>query len=202
MNKRVVTSLLVVLAVALATFAATSAYFSSNSSTTGSKFVVGTLDLAVGGTGGSSVEPFLIDNIGETSVTSGSKTWVVTNKGTLTGRLYFKLVNVSNTENGCNTPELAVDASCDNPGTGQGELGKQIAIKVYLNDLMVAESDLDEVNKNKITAAWSNLTPVMLKAGETARVKLEWLMANESYGNEIQSDSLGFDVDFSLVQVN
>ena len=202
MNKRVITSLLVVLAVALATFAATSAYFSSTSSTTGSKFVVGTLDLAVGGAGGSTIEPFLIDNIGETNVSSGSKTWVVTNKGSLTGRLYFKLVNVNNAENGCNTPEMVVDTTCDNPGEGQGELGKQIRTKVYLNDLMVAESDLDEANKNRITNIWSSMTPVVLTAGETARVKLEWSMANESYGNEIQSDSLGFDVDFSLVQVN
>jgi len=200
MNKRVITSLLVVLAVALATFTATSAYFTSNTSTSGSRFQVGTLDLSVGGINGTSIEPFLIDNIGDTNVSNGSKTWVVSNKGTLSGRLYFKLTNVNNAENGCNTPEQAVDATCDNPGVGQGELGKQIKIKVYLNDLLVIESDLDEVNKEKISAKWGSMTPVVLNAGETARVKLEWTMATEGYGNEIQSDSLGFDVDFSLVQ--
>ena len=200
MNKRVAVSFLAILAVSMATFAVTSAYFSSKAITSGSKFTVGTLDLEVGGVGGSNVEPFVIDNIGDNGVSSGSKSWTVSNKGTLTGRLFFKLANVKNYENGCNTPELEVDSTCNNPGEGQGELGNLITVKVYLNDVVVAESKLNELNKDAIATAWNNMQPVIIQSGKNVLVKLEWSLLPDNYGNEIQSDSLAFDVNFDLTQ--
>lgn len=200
MNKRVAVSFLAILAVSMATFAVTSAYFSSRAITSGSKFTVGTLDLEVGGVGGSNVEPFVIDNIGDNGVSSGSKTWTVSNKGTLTGRLFFKLANVKNFENGCNTPEFEVDSTCNNPGEAQGELGNLITVKVYLNDVMVAESKLNELSKDAIASAWNNMQPVIIQSGKNVSVKLEWTLSPDNYGNEIQSDSLAFDVNFDLTQ--
>lgn len=202
MNKQVAVSILAIFAVSMATFAATSAYFSSKAKTSGSKFTVGTLDMEVGGLSGSSVEPFIIDNIGDNGVTQGSKTWLVSNKGTLTGRLYFKLDNIKNLEMGCNAPELEVDSTCENPGEGQGELGKLIDVKVYLNEILVTQTKLDDLNKDTIANVWSNMSPVVIQSGKNVSVKLEWSLSPDNYGNEIQSDSLSFDVDFDLTQTN
>lgn len=200
MNKQIAVSILAIAAVSMSTFAMTSAYFSSKSKTSGSKFTVGTLDMEVGGANGSNVEPFVIDNIGDNGVTTGAKTWVVTNKGTLLGRLYFKLDNIKNLENGCNTPESAVDTTCGNPGDGEGELGKMIDVKAYLNNNLIVQTKLDDLNKDTIANTWNNLTPVIIQPGQSASVKLEWSLAPDNYGNEIQSDSLSFDVDFDLTQ--
>ena len=200
MNKQIAGSFLAIIAVSLATFAVTGAYFTSKATTKGSRFTVGTLDLEVGGANGSNVEPFVIDNIGDNGVSSGSKTWIVTNKGSLTGQLFFKLNNVKNMENGCNPPEALVDQTCDNPGEGQGELGKLIKVKVFLDNSLVAESSLDELNKDAISKIWSEMTPVIMASGKTVAVKMEWGLAPDEYGNEIQSDSLAFDADFDLVQ--
>ncbi len=194
--------MLIICVVMVTTFQATKAYFTSNAKSKGSSFTVGTLDLEVGGKSGSSVEPFNITNIGaDPNSMSGSKTWSVTNKGTLPGRLYLKIDNLANAENGCNSPEMEVDTTCDNPGIGEGELGKHMTLKTYLNDQLVATSDLDDVNKDALATAWNALPEVILTAGQTASVRMEWSMAPDGYGNEIQSDSVGFDVDFDLVQV-
>lgn len=202
MKKRAALSVLVISVVIVTTFQATKAYFTSRAKSVGSTFTVGTLDLEVGGASGSSVEPFSISNIGaDANSMTGAKTWSVTNKGTLPGRLYLKIDNLANNENGCNSPEAEVDTTCNTPGTGEGELGKSLTLKAYLNDQVVATTNLDTASQKAIETAWNTLSPVILQAGQTAQVELEWSMAAEGYGNEIQSDSVGFDVDFDLVQV-
>lgn len=201
MKKQVALSLLVITVVCVTTFQATKAYFSDSAKSLGSNFTVGTLDLEVGGANGANVEPFVINNIGsDANAMSGAKTWTVTNKGTLPGRLYFKLENVVNKENGCNTPEAKADTTCSNPGIGEGELGNLITAKIYLSDTLVTSTKLDNSSQNIIAGAWSNLTPVVIAPGMSTQVKLEWNLVADGYGNEIQSDSLGFDVGFDLVQ--
>lgn len=199
-RKRITISILAIFAIIVATFSVTYAYFKSNSVTKGGKFTAGTLNLKVGEDGTSS-ESFTIDNIGESDVKSGSKTWTITNTGTLQGQLFLKLENLNNFENGCNEPEGTVDTTCDNPGENQGELGRFITLKVYLNDTLVAESNLDETNTNAITNAWNAAAPVILNAGQSDVVRIDWSLNENDYGNEIQSDSLSFDVGFELAQV-
>lgn len=201
MKKQIAISMLVISVVCVTTFQATRAYFTDSARSLGSNFTVGTLDLEVGGANGTNVEPFVINNIGaDANTTSGAKTWTVTNKGTLPGRLYFKLENITNKENGCNNPESIVDTTCGNPGIGEGELGNLITTKIYLADQLVVTTPLSTANQATITNAWNNLAPVIIQPGQSTQVKLEWSMQADGYGNEIQSDSLGFDVGFDLVQ--
>lgn len=203
MKKQILLSVMVIGVVAVTTFQATKAYFTDSAKSLGSNFTVGTLDLSVGGANGTNIEPFIINNIGADNTSlSGAKTWTITNNGTLPGRLYFKLENIQNKENGCNTPEAKVDVTCDDPGVGQGELGKLITTKIYLNDQLVTTTNLADGAGTAIVEAWNRLSPTILTANQTTNVKLEWSMAPEGYGNEIQSDSLGFDVGFDLVQAS
>lgn len=91
MSKRIILSIIIIIAVILTLLQVTGVYFSSRKSTGGSNFSVGTLDLQVGEVSGSAVEPFMIDNLGDGTVSGGGKTWIITNRGTLPGRLYFVL---------------------------------------------------------------------------------------------------------------
>lgn len=202
MKKQVAMSLLVISVVCVTTFQATKAYFTDSAKSLGSNFTVGTLDLEVGGANGTNVEPFVINNIGaDANTTGGAKTWTVTNKGTLPGRLYFKLENIINKENGCNNPESKADTTCANPGDGEGELGNLITAKIYLADQLITTTNLSPTSQITINNTWNNLAPVIVQPGQSSQIKLEWNMAIDGYGNEIQSDSLGFDVGFDLVQV-
>lgn len=199
MSKRIILSIIIMTAVTLSLLQVTGAYFSSRKSTEGSSFSVGTLDLQVGDESGSLAEPFTIENLGDGAVSSGGKTWKITNKGTLPGRLYFVLNNISNNENGCNEPEKEVDLSCGLPGVGEGELGKMIKVSLYLNEVKVVGGDLSNSLGVLISDSWAGMDPVILKGGESVVVRLDWVLDPE-YGNEIQSDSLGFDVSFDLTQ--
>lgn len=201
MKKQLAISLLIILVVIVATVAVTGAYFTSKVVTKDSIFTVGTLDMQVGSDSGATIQPFVIDNIGANGVNSGTKSWTITNTGTLTGRLFMKLENLKNLENGCNGPEAAADNTCGNPGVGEGELGKLISVKLFQNDNFVAESTLDEANKETLSNAWGSQAPILLESGKTITIKLGWELSPEKYGNEIQSDSLSFDVDFDLSQV-
>ena len=201
MKKQAALSLLIICVVCVTTFQATKAYFSDSAKSLGSNFTVGTLDLEVGGVNGANVEPFIIDNIGaNANTTNGTKTWTVTNKGTLPGRLYFKIENIVNKENGCNSPESVVDTTCGNPGNNEGELGKIITANTYLGEQLVTSTNLSSTSQALISTAWNDHSPIIIQSGQSTQVKLEWNMAADGYGNEIQSDSLGFDVGFDLVQ--
>jgi len=106
-----------------------------------------------------------------------------------------------NHENGCNEPEALVDGSCDNPGEGQGEMGGVIDIYAYLDNVEKGTSTLATADQDVIGTTWEGLPSMTIPAGGSAQVKLEWATDQEGYGNEIQSDSITFDVGFDLVQV-
>ena len=181
--------------------AATRAFFSNRETSTGSTFTVGTLDLKVGDADGTNIEPFIISGIGSSSDISGEKTWTVKNVGSLPGRLYINLKNVVNYENGCNEPEAKEDITCANPGAGEGELGDVVVAKIYLDGVEKVSSNLNEASVAKIGTDWSALEPIILEGGTQKTIKIDWKTLRAEYGNEIQSDSLTFDVDFDLVQL-
>lgn len=201
MKKKIFLSILFMSVVGGVGVAATRAFFSNRETSTGSTFTVGTLDLKVGDADGTNVEPFIISGIGSSSDISGEKTWTVKNIGSLPGRLYINLKNVVNYENGCNEPEAKVDNTCGNPGAGEGELGDVVVAKIYLDDVEKVSSNLNEANIAKIGTDWSALEPVVLEGGTQKTIKIDWKTPRSGYGNEIQSDSLTFDVDFDLVQI-
>ncbi|MBU1200828.1 M73 family metallopeptidase [Patescibacteria group bacterium] len=200
-EKRIALGVLVLIAVIGGTFAVTRAFFTDTETSTGSTFTVGTLDLDVGGANGSNVEPFVIENIGDTGDIDGSKVWTVNNTGSLPGRLYFKLDNVLNYENGCNEPEALVDVTCLDPGVGEGDLGGVVTIHAYLDGVEKASSTLASANQAVIGNTWTALPAMTIPANSSVQVMLDWSTGENDYGNEIQSDSITFDVGFDLVQI-
>lgn len=199
MNK-ILVSLVIVGVVGSFSYFVTQAYFSDKKTSMGNTFAVGTLNLEVGGLIGSNVEPFVISDIGS-GVNSGSKIWKVKNTGSLPGQFSATLDNVINYENNCNSPEKEMDTTCDNPGLGQGELGKYIKVSYYFNGVKEVESYMTEESASRITDLWSAVNPlIVLEPGEEAELKMDWV-ADSNYGNEIQSDSLSFDMSFSLKQL-
>lgn len=199
MNK-ILISLAIVGVVGSFSYFVTQAYFSDKKTSAGNTFAVGTLNLEVGGLAGANVEPFVISDIGS-GINNGSKIWKIKNTGSLPGQFSASLDNVSNSENGCNEPEKETDVTCDNPGSHQGELGKYIKVTYYFNGVKKVESYMTEDASLAINNLWNAVNPlIVLKPGEEAELKMDWV-ADNNYGNEIQSDSLNFDMSFSLKQL-
>ena len=74
-------------------------------------------------------------------------------------------------------------------------------MEVLLDDVLVATSDLQTANQAAIGTTWEGLSAVVIPAGGSATVTMQWATVQENYGNEIQSDSLTFDTVFDLVQI-
>ncbi len=199
MNKNVWYSLALIIIVAVGATIGTYSYFTAERTTSANKFVAGTLDLDISANG-NRLEPFVVENIGNNPTISGSKTWVVKNTGSLPGRLLVNLQNLSNLENGCNDQEKLADPTCESLGK-EGNLGKVVVLKVSLDNQEVSRSTLSSEDFNKIGSAWESLPPVILAPGEERTLSADWLAEGNSYGNEIQSDSVQFDINFRLLQI-
>lgn len=178
------------------------ALFSARTSRPGGAFSVGTLDLSVTDAAGGASESFVIDNLGSDPNPKGSKSWLVKNTGTLSGRLTLATVGLLNTENGCNGQEAPVDNTCGNPGEGAGELGGVIRARVSVNDQEVVPWTKAFADKETLGAVWKAVPSVVLSGGESVKLTLDWEIRPEDYGNEIQSDSLEFNVTVNLEQTS
>ncbi len=196
--KKIFLSLAIIIAVSSFSFLLTRAYFSDRKVSSGNKFTVGTLDLQVGDSQNKQVEPFVISDLG-TGEIAGQKIWKVKNTGTLSGNFIAELSNISDDENGCNVPESEVDQTCDTPGVGQGDLGKLISVNLYLDNNLKTTFPLTEAGITALNNYWST-NQIVLNPGQESELKIEWFETGD-YGNEIQSDSLGFDLNFNLQQV-
>lgn len=200
MNKKILIYVLTIVAVTTATYTATSALLSDTSEQQGNTFSVGTLQLDVAANSGA-IEPIQIENLGTLENSSGSRTWTIQNSGNLKGKLGFGLENVLNNENGCNEPEAKVDASCDDPGIGMGELGNTVYLTITYNNQEIITHPLNQDSITQIDTAWSALENTELLGGEQGELTISWTTNHDEYGNEVQSDSLTFDVWFDLQQV-
>lgn len=197
-KKKVWLSFALILVVGGGALVATYAYFTAQRTTSANKFTTGTLDLDVE-SNGTKVEPFVIENLGAEGDISGSKTWNVKNTGTLPGRFLLRLQNVNNEENGCNDQEKAVEPNCDQPGD-LGDLGGVINLKVALDGVDQVQSTLTDANASAIGAAWANLPTLIIQPNETHTITAYWAAGENDYGNEVQSDSVQFDMNFRLIQ--
>lgn len=195
MNKKVWYSIALIAVIIGLASAGTYAYLSANRTTSASRFAVGTLDLSVNGN--NQLEPFVVE-VGDDGSISGSKTWTIKNTGSLSGRLLVDLQNVVNLENGCNDHEKAAEPACEDDD--EGELGAAIALKLALDGDDKIESSLATEEMSKLGDDWGNLAPIILEAGEEKTLIASWSADPSSYGNEIQSDSVEFDVSFRLIQ--
>jgi len=192
------------------TYNFTSALFTDTETNTANVFTAGTLNMTVGGNDGTAFENFAISNIGADGTVSGGKEWTITNTGSVPGNLTFKLNALTNYENGCNEPEALDDTTCDNPGAGQGELGDAISVTVDLDTNAdgtydkpaVVNSDLATAHQAQYASQWNtNAGTVTIQPGESVKVKMNWETDPASYGNEIQSDSVEFGIQYDLTQV-
>ncbi len=212
MKRKILLSALIIALVGGGGYAASQALFTDTETGTDSSFTVGTLDMDIDGNNGDSAafDNFEVTNIGADGTVSGGKTWTINNKGTLPGNLTLALASLINNENGCNEPEEIVDATCDDPGPDQGELGNAMSVTVLLDQdgaggadpVQVVAADLATANQATYAAEWNtNAGTVTIPAGGSVDVTMNWETSPADYGNEIQSDSLGFDVNFVLEQV-
>lgn len=178
--------------------AGTFAYLSARRIVQGSKATVGTIDLDVTANG-NQLEPFIIENMGENANISGTKTWTIKNTGTLPGRFLFRLQNLSNKDNGCNDQEKDIEPACE--ANDEGELGNLMDLKIAVDGVQKASSTLATANQSAIGQAWNALAPIILAPNETKSITASWAVDESAYGNEIQSDSVGFNADFRLIQL-
>jgi len=198
--KKIFLSFAVIIAVSSFSFLLTKAYFSDKKTSNGNKFTVGTLNLQVGGSEGSKIEPFIISDLGSSQI-AGQKIWTLKNNGSLPGQLVINFENIANSENGCNTPESEVDQNCNNPGIGEGELGNVISANFYIDNVLKVGVPLNETGAQTLVNYWKDgSTILVLEPNQQVELKMEWF-ESASYGNEIQSDSLSFDTIFNLQQV-
>lgn len=198
MKKKILISLIIIAGVGTAGFTATRAFFRARVRSTDSSFTVGTLDLSVNDKQ-EAIDSFVVEGIGASGDISGSKTWTVKNVGTLPGRLYFSLANLDNQENGCNRPEISDEPACESDTIG--ELGGVIDAKVSANGAVMIESALANSNQNDYSTQWNLKPEVVIPAGQSIEVVMEWTAGQDDYNNSIQSDSLTFDTVFDLVQL-
>lgn len=199
MNKKNVWfSIGVIALVAVVAIGATAAYFTAQRTASTNKFAAGTLDMNVQS---DSVvnKPFVIENMGDNANISGTQTWTVKNTGTLPGRLLVRLQNEVNKENGCNDQEKATEPGCD--GDTNGELGGVITLNVALDGVDKVSSTLATVNQTKIGIDWNALPLIVLQPNESRTITAHWATPETGYGNEIQSDSTEFDLNFRLIQL-
>lgn len=127
--KRILFSILTIGLVALITVGATRAYFFDIVTSYGNTFTAGTLDLTVDG-GNSNVVKFNVGNMRPDNQPKG--TYTLANVGSLNGYLDLEGISVTNSENGCVSPEtVAGDGTCDNPGPGQGELQNVVNLRLF-----------------------------------------------------------------------
>ena len=197
-TKKVLISILILLGVGGGVWAGTYAYFTARRTTSANRFAAGTIDLNVL-SNGAAAESFVLENLGENGNISGAKVWTVKNVGTLPARLLVRLKNVVNAENGCNDPETEQEPACASDSLG--ELGAVVNANVSLDGTNVVSTTLATAQQGKVGTDWNALTPIIImQPGEERTVGINWETDEASYGNEVQSDSVGFDIEFRLIQ--
>lgn len=187
----VLTSTMVIIAAISVTTIGAYAYLNAKKSISTNKFSAGTLDLDVK-SGDSINQPITIDNVGANGKIGGSRTWIVRNTGTIEGKLIFGLQNISNLDNGCNEPEIEAEPNCQIDNFG--ELGKVIVVKALIDGQEIATTTLEN-NRDFV-----NDKVILLKPNEEIKMILNWEENPNGYGNEVQSDTVSFDMVFRLDQ--
>ncbi len=211
MKKKLLLFLLVAASLLGGGYALTQALFSDTETSGTNTITAGTLNMTVGGADGTAFENIVVENLGVDGTVSGQKEWTIINTGSVPGTLKMQLNDIVNIENGCNEPEALADTTCATPGNGLGELGGVITTAVQLDRdggesaesyTSVLTSTLATANQAAYATQWNtNAGVVEIPAGGQVKVRMDWENDPATYGNEIQSDSLTFGVQFDLTQV-
>ena len=193
--------------VAMAVGMGTYAYFSDTETSTGNTFTAGTLDLKVDGMDDPNVETyFTITNVKPGD--SGSQTIQLKNVGTVpepngppwTSKVFITISKTLDDDVSCPEPEEEVDTSC---GCGEnGELDDYLDIRVrdYYDPSCSDNLRFDETHNLSV---WDSMGKTFLNddmpAGDVNCVVIDWSV-DSGVGNIIQSDSVGFNITFTLEQ--
>ena len=211
MKKKVLLFILIAGGVIGGGYAVTQALFSDTETSAANTFAAGTLDMSVNGANGTAFDNIAVTNVGADGTVTGEKVWTVINSGTVPGTLTFQVPSITNTENGCNEPELVTEPAC--AADANGELGNAIATVVSIDrnndgdytdtgETDVVTASLATADQANYASEWTtNAGTVSVPAGATVKVKMNWANNPASYGNEIQSDGVSFGVRFDLTQV-
>ena len=206
-HMKLIKSVFVISCVGVVGFLATQALYTDRETSQTANFVVGTLDMSVSGENNKQTESLSVSGVGAEQNVSGAKTWIIHNTGTLPGSFSLDIKNVRNFENGCNEPESLEDSTCENPGDGQGELGKKITIALAMKqgseEKTVYTSTLGLDQAEQYQTLWEQgAGKVVVPAGKELTIRLNWSAAEQVLGNDVQGDSATFDLIFNLKQVS
>lgn len=196
MNKKSISVIISVIAFLSITAVGAFAFFNAQQTFLNNRLTAGTLDLNVSSEAGVS-QQISIENIGSQQNISGTKTWKVKNSGSLQGKLIISTANLKNEENGCNAPEIAAEPNCE--ADNIGELGNVIILDVIVNNQVLASSSLANDQGTNLENQLRQKS-IALEPGQETEVTTSWHERPEGYGNEIQSDTVNFDLSFRLEQ--
>ena len=207
---RIVKSFLTIAIVAAIAVGATGAYFSDSETSTGNSFTTGTLDLKVDDQDTPLIQTITLVNMKPGDTQSYFYNWK--NAGSITGAPSITFLNLLDYENGIGEAESSADT------TPEGELSSKLLMKVnapgstgyvYPNapECFAASGTGSECPLNvwdnylKIGAAapWE-IWQTILGGATNASMVLEFRLPS-TVGNEVQSDSATFDIEFNLDQV-
>lgn len=192
LNKKMLLSLLVIGVVSVTAGAGTWAYFTDTETSTDNTFTAGTLDLLVNGV-----------NLDETMHYDESDLYpgwessdgvAITNDGSIDGVLSMDIINLVDLENGFEEPE---GADSDDPLT-LGDLSENM-------NILIEEYD-DDVGTTLLATPYNGLLSdfVPLNLGSLDDDETRYFLVTGSIAttveNEIQGDSVSFDVVLTLDQ--
>lgn len=212
--KRILLSLITILAVGAIVIQGTQALFSDTETSTGNTFSAGTIDLKVNGNDDPDVVHISLgdmkpgDGVGGAEHSTINYSWTLSNAGSLTGQPWIEIINLVDNENSCNEPELAVpDTTC---GALEGELGDNLYLQINAagsGGFVYPNQAGCIAGRNCPVSTWAAYGPIGQGTWEniapnsaTAPMVLEFSIP-ESVGNIIQSDGVEFDIVLHLDQV-
>lgn len=204
--KNIIKSLLVIVAVAAVAGSVTYSIYQDTETSNGNTYTAGTLDLKVNDIDGP-ITPITASNIypgGPATIT----TWTLKNTGSVCGNPNIAFSDLVNYENGQNDAEAAVDSTS---GAQQGELGgKMYAMMNWRQNggswhsvtlTPPGQAGNPAVNQLNGNSYGASSFPVLCQ-DQTVDVEFRiWPFTRNDVGNEIQSDSVQFNMAFNLVQV-
>lgn len=199
--KKILFSLVMVLALGFIVSRATAAWFSDMETSTGNTITAGTLDLKVGGQDDPTVAHITLTNIkpADPWTTQRGQGFHLTNAGTVAGSVTATVKNLVDNENGCIEPETSAgDVTC---GATQGELsGLLIHTQWLLNQapwgaIAPGFASLQASAGVPVTGANFHLNP-----GESKDVYFQLYWDTSANDNLAQSDGVAYDVEFVLNQ--
>jgi len=204
-NKTILGSILVISLVSIILAGSyTGAFFSDTETSTGNTFSSGSLNLQVGDN--DPVTWKLDENVMPGD--SDGENISVENTGTIDGFLHINFTNLLNKDVTCTEPENnSNDPECNTTGIpGAGELAENLFITVYFdNDNSGDFSNGDTliyqgiVNNTTTSLLQAKLVDSELLSGNKENFRIDRKI-DGSVGNEVQSDSVQFDIPFELTQ--